>query len=226
MQVGGIKGQGRDTAQGHVSKGGWHPPVFPIHCLHKKLGGRLSWTTLTLGGSSTRLDGDGEFTASLTNNPLGCNRALVPSNQPPGMPAGPGSPLQTQGAAPRIPHQCLVNPNVSLSTPSQPRGSPLPHQRDVDAVGSSHGRKRHVPADDGWQVLGGASREHVTQKVWGQSWLSLGLPPSPCKTLVSPRPTGENRSLLPCNTQLVKAARPRESRGSHVPSQPWREAKG
>lgn len=42
---------------------------------------------------------------------------------------------------------------------SHARGSPLPHQRDVDAVGSCHGRERHVPADEGWQVLGGKAGE-------------------------------------------------------------------
>lgn len=39
--------------------------------------------------------------------------------------------------------------------PAAARHPPLSHQRDVDAVGSSHGRERHVAPDDGRQVLGG-----------------------------------------------------------------------
>lgn len=37
-RVGGIKEQGRDTAYGHVSRGSWYPPLFPIHCLCSKSG--------------------------------------------------------------------------------------------------------------------------------------------------------------------------------------------
>lgn len=53
---GGIKGQGRDTAQGHVSKGGWCPSVFPIHCLCGEL---RAGPTFTLDGSSAELDRGG-----------------------------------------------------------------------------------------------------------------------------------------------------------------------
>ena len=177
---------------------------------------------------------------ALTINPLGFNGVPVPSNQPPGARGASRAKkeaLQAQGTAPRIPHQCLVNSNASPSTPSQPRGSPLPHQRDVDAVGSSHGREGHVAADDGWQVLGGCKQgvRHA-ERGWGQRCLSPRLPPPPYKTPGCHSPTGENRSLLPCNAQPVKAAQLREVRGvphplpalegGQVVKEAWRDPAG
>lgn len=64
-----IETQGRDTAQGHISRRGWCPAIFPITaCVMSPRG--HSWIPIrTWGGSSAGLDvqqgRDGEFTAGI-----------------------------------------------------------------------------------------------------------------------------------------------------------------
>lgn len=66
-----IIGQGRDTAQRHISKGGWHPTVFPTQCLHNMSAGLI----FTLESFLARLECGGEFTPSLVT-PWGAVRCL------------------------------------------------------------------------------------------------------------------------------------------------------
>lgn len=77
---------------------------------------------------------------------LGCKQVLVPPNQPFGVcpsPPPPKASAERGHCSPRCPR-----------VPPAAGHPPLSHQRDVDAVGSSHGRERHVAPDDGRQVLG------------------------------------------------------------------------
>lgn len=116
---------------------------------------------------------------------------------------------------------CAIHRGVSVGQPGcpsapSPRGHPpLPHQRDVDAVGSGHGRERHVAADDGWQVLGGGARSR-SRRGFGDR--------ASCPQV------GHQGERLPPPIPLLPAAESCTARGggevSPVPSQPWGDAKG
>lgn len=55
------------------------------------------------------------------------------------------------------------------------------------AATAAKGTYRPMRAGKCW----GEKQENVMKRVWGQSWLSLDLPPSSCKTLRCPSPTGK-----------------------------------
>lgn len=51
----------------------------------------------------------------------------------------------------------------------------------------------------------GEKQDNVMERVWGQSWLSLGLSLSSCKTLGRPSPTGGKMFLPPLQFSAGKS---------------------